>query len=521
MRSKMLGFIIALLVLGATGSNSIATGSRGLDEAIHNAGNILLPVTNYGVYGAPEGDRASFRWPGPDGIDHLRMGALWVGARKFGIPRVTCGANAVETPLEFKSGAPEWGSDTYLIYETSEAYSHGDRYPYSDGDDDGDGLEDEDPYDGLDNDSDGQNGEDGATISDQMLTCFYRDYLPECYDDSPYHEDLHLHVQQETYQWSMEPFRDFIGIRYSITYSWSTLEDIYLGWYADWNILLDSDQGDIGDDQVGRYQGRVQIESGERFDVDIVYAFDESADRASYAGIVVLDHPTDSEGILAPTSVGMRNLRVITPDLPFEDGGEPTNDEQMYALLDAEQSTAVPDSTADFRTLISCGPFQAQYHDTLTWQLALVAGASEPELLNNAAMAMWLYAGKAFDRDGDPETGPDGLEHVVHWWPHDILTQAVPTPMDGLNASNHPNPFNPATEIRFVMPEPARVNLVVFDLAGRRCRTLLSDVAYPGGDARVMWDGRDDSGQLVPGGVYFYEIKAGEYRATRKMTLLK
>ncbi len=521
MRIKMIGSVAALIMLSAASSSSTAIGSRGLDEAMHDVGNILLPVTNYGVYGAPQGHRASFRWPGPEGVDHLRMGALWVGARKYGIPRVTCGANGVEAPLEFKVGAPEWGSDTYYIHEASEFYTHGDRYPYSSGDDDGDGREDEDPYDGLDNDGDGLVDEDGATISDQMLICFFRDYLPECYEDSPYHEDLHLHVQQESYQWSMQPFRDFIGIRYRITYSWSTLEDIYLGWYADWNVLLDGGPGDISDDHVSRYQGFVQIENGHRINVDVVYAYEESAEGASYAGIMVLDHPTDDDGILAPTSVGLRNVRVITPDRPFEEGGEPTNDVQMYSLLDTPQSTAIPDSTADFRTLISCGPFQAQYHDTLTWQLALVAGASETELLSNAAQAKMLYEGKAFDRDGDPETGLNGLEHVVHWWPHDILTQAVPAPVDVLNPTNHPNPFNPVTEIRFMVPEPARVHLAVLDLAGRRCRTLLSGVVHPAGDARVVWDGCDDNGQPLPSGVYFYEVEAGEYRATRKMTLLK
>jgi predicted outer membrane repeat protein len=88
-------------------------------------------------------------------------------------------------------------------------------------------------------------------------------------------------------------------------------------------------------------------------------------------------------------------------------------------------------------------------------------------------------------------------------------------------AQNVPNPFNPRTEIRFGLPEPAVVDLVIFDLAGRRVRTLLAGSAQPAGLHRLSWDGRDDGGRAQSAGIYFCRLEAGPLREIRKMTLLR
>ncbi|MBN2172352.1 MAG: right-handed parallel beta-helix repeat-containing protein, partial [Candidatus Krumholzibacteriota bacterium] len=103
---------------------------------------------------------------------------------------------------------------------------------------------------------------------------------------------------------------------------------------------------------------------------------------------------------------------------------------------------------------------------------------------------------------------------------------ATPVPEDGVPvaaflAQNAPNPFNPVTEIRFGLPAPAAVTLTVFDVAGRRVRRLLAGEILPAGVHRVVWQGRDDTGRPLASGVYLYRIVAGDYVATRKMTLLK
>ncbi len=87
---------------------------------------------------------------------------------------------------------------------------------------------------------------------------------------------------------------------------------------------------------------------------------------------------------------------------------------------------------------------------------------------------------------------------------------------------NDPNPFNPSTTIRFVVPdgEARAYNLRVFDAAGRLVRTLGAGSASPGMHA-VPWDGRDDAGRDVASGVYLCRLTVGRDEAVNKMVLEK
>ncbi len=90
-------------------------------------------------------------------------------------------------------------------------------------------------------------------------------------------------------------------------------------------------------------------------------------------------------------------------------------------------------------------------------------------------------------------------------------------------AQNSPNPFNPSTTISYNIPEsspPVMVELSVYNLRGQVVRTLVRETKVPG-QYSVNWDGTDEGGRRVSSGVYFYRIQAGEYRATRKMVVLK
>lgn len=85
---------------------------------------------------------------------------------------------------------------------------------------------------------------------------------------------------------------------------------------------------------------------------------------------------------------------------------------------------------------------------------------------------------------------------------------------------NAPNPFNPRTEIHFALRQPGRVDLVVYDLAGRRVRRLLAE-SRPAGRQSVTWDARDDGGQRVSSGTYFARLTAGGAISTQKLSLVK
>jgi hypothetical protein len=84
---------------------------------------------------------------------------------------------------------------------------------------------------------------------------------------------------------------------------------------------------------------------------------------------------------------------------------------------------------------------------------------------------------------------------------------------------NQPNPFFPETRIAFELPRAGSVELRVYGADGRLIRTLLKE-QRPAGRHTVSWDGRDDAGGTVAGGVYFYELKASEVEESRRMILL-
>ena len=87
-------------------------------------------------------------------------------------------------------------------------------------------------------------------------------------------------------------------------------------------------------------------------------------------------------------------------------------------------------------------------------------------------------------------------------------------------AQNYPNPFNPTTIIRFHLNEHQNVRLAIFDLNGKRVRTLLEG-ELAAGEQTILWDGRDQQGGTVASGVYFYELAAGNKIERKKMTLMR
>jgi hypothetical protein len=89
---------------------------------------------------------------------------------------------------------------------------------------------------------------------------------------------------------------------------------------------------------------------------------------------------------------------------------------------------------------------------------------------------------------------------------------------------NYPNPFNPTTTIRFALAQPGVIRLEIYDLAGRLVRTLINNENKISGEHLVIWDGRDDRGNLAGSGVYFYRFfsnGSNNFEKTRKMVLLR
>ena len=98
-------------------------------------------------------------------------------------------------------------------------------------------------------------------------------------------------------------------------------------------------------------------------------------------------------------------------------------------------------------------------------------------------------------------------------------------PLETILLRNYPNPFNPETWIPYRLAEDAFVTLSIYDGNGQVVRTL--DIGhqaasiYESRSKAVYWDGRNDLGESVASGLYFYTLTAGDFSATRKMLILK
>ena len=105
----------------------------------------------------------------------------------------------------------------------------------------------------------------------------------------------------------------------------------------------------------------------------------------------------------------------------------------------------------------------------------------------------------------------------------DLIAYEIPAETELLR--NYPNPFNPETWIPYHLSEDAKVSLTIYDVNGAVVRDI--DVGHQTAakyDTRakaIYWDGRNQFGEQVASGIYFYSLSAGDFSATRKMVILK
>jgi hypothetical protein len=88
-------------------------------------------------------------------------------------------------------------------------------------------------------------------------------------------------------------------------------------------------------------------------------------------------------------------------------------------------------------------------------------------------------------------------------------------------SQNFPNPFNPATTIRYGLPKSGRITLRVYDLLGKVVATLVDHELKEAGYHAAVWDGRNAAGNLVASGLYFVRVQVGNFVQTRKMLLVQ
>lgn len=136
---------------------------------------------------------------------------------------------------------------------------------------------------------------------------------------------------------------------------------------------------------------------------------------------------------------------------------------------------------------------------------------SESKLLSDAISTL-----EKFSLDREQKEVVKSLKHL-------IVGSTLPTLTALLQ--NYPNPFNPETWLPYQLAQDAPVTILIYDAKGQLVRSLQLSMKQVGSyitkDRAAYWDGRDNLGQKVASGVYFYTLLAGKYVETRRMVILK
>jgi hypothetical protein len=137
-----------------------------------------------------------------------------------------------------------------------------------------------------------------------------------------------------------------------------------------------------------------------------------------------------------------------------------------------------------------------------------------------------VYLGFGFEGVAGPQedTAYRLMQNILNWFalPTDVsqIHHSTNLPMQFGLEQNYPNPFNPETTILFSLDNNGLVKLVIYDVLGRKVKTL-ADSKYPTGEYSILWDGRDEDQNQMPSGVYFIKLETGNSSQIRKMLLVR
>ena len=190
------------------------------------------------------------------------------------------------------------------------------------------------------------------------------------------------------------------------------------------------------------------------------------------------------------------------------------NDDGVVNILDLVAVSARFGETTTPQAPIARGRLLSP--DASSGDASPTVGGKSLSRLNSEMIQNWIDMAHAAD-DGSPafRRGIAVLERLL----------SALTPKATVLLPNYPNPFNPETWIPYHLAHAADVQVTIYDTKGAVVRWL--DLGYqPAGyytdrAKAAYWDGRNESGESVASGVYFYQLRAGGYSALRRMVIVK
>jgi hypothetical protein len=256
---------------------------------------------------------------------------------------------------------------------------------------------------------------------------------------------------------------------------------------------------------------------------------------------------------LASGPVGFTVVSISNPDNPVEVGRyDDYNDAKDIGLrgshaylIDGEKGLCVI-SIADPENPYEVSRFDIPgnaKHMDIRWDIAYVTVSDS--IMGNQLKALSIADPEMIEETGYYDTpiglgdvfvsdslifvtmGRSGMITFEYFGPTGILDHGhdeTGAPKAFSLSQNYPNPFNPSTTITLDIPRTAGkkelVNLTIYDVRGRRVRTLIDSSLAPGSH-KIHWDGLNEKGDSVSSGIYLYQLRAGEETFTRKMVVIR
>lgn len=183
----------------------------------------------------------------------------------------------------------------------------------------------------------------------------------------------------------------------------------------------------------------------------------------------------------------------------------------------------------DTRFLLSFGPFEEfMPGDSISFAVAYIMGENfhtDPDNGQNLpANPDSFYAHVDFSDLVNKALLAQRTYDTLLYGPTHVEESQQATPPDFSLSQNYPNPFNPETRFEYVIPagreQSSHTVLQIFNILGQSVKTLV-DEPQAAGRYQVVWDGKDESGDEVASGIYFYKLKIGEHSQTKRMVLIR
>jgi len=279
----------------------------------------------------------------------------------------------------------------------------------------------------------------------------------------------------------------------------SALNGVTVGGFLDWDVnpSTAADRGQVVVDSTNTIPG---VNGGNPFTIEVL-ELHQGVGTNSYVGVVPL-----SEKDFKGRRIAISSSEIYPPRMTKGDKWRYINTNR------ATNPNGDGGSAQDHGQFWGHRSFNLALSATKRVGFALVAGTTLGEGVQAArdAQRQWvLRLGNTIDVTTDI-AGSTG--------------EAIPTSFD--LGQNYPNPFNPTTIIRYALPEASNVTLKIYNVLGQQVAELVNDVK-DAGFFQAEWNGRNQYGQLVSSGVYFYRMEArgidagNVFVSEKKMLMLK